>query len=179
MAIARTYLDFERPIAELDKKIEEILADSGDLKEVERLRNRSRDELISLYKKIGPWEKTQIARHPNRPHFSEYCAGLISDFTPLSGDRKFGEDEALVGGLGKIRGRGVIVMGHEKGKDTHSRLKHNFGMAQPEGYRKAVRLMDLAEKFSLPVISFVDTACLLYTSPSPRDATLSRMPSSA
>ena len=122
------------------------------------MRDKSRDELKKLYKKIGPWEKTQVARHPGRPHFSEYVEGLISDYTPLSGDRKFGDDHALLGGLGKIRGQSVMVMGHEKGTDTETRLKHNFGMAQPEGYRKAVRLMDMAERFNLPVISFVDTA---------------------
>jgi len=122
------------------------------------LREKSHEELKKLYKKIGPWEKTQVARHPSRPHFSEYIEGLISDFTSLSGDRKFGDDHALLGGLGKIRGRSVVVIGHEKGKDTESRLKHNFGMANPEGYRKSVRLMDIAQRFKLPVISFVDTA---------------------
>jgi len=160
--MARTYLDFERPIAELDQKIETLRA-SGDADAdsdtvVKALEAKSKKQLKSIYAKIGPWEKTQVARHPGRPHFSEYCKGLISHYTPLSGDRKFGDDDALLGGLGKIRGRSVVVMGHEKGKDTESRLKHNFGMAQPEGYRKAVRLMDLAERFNLPVISFVDTA---------------------
>jgi len=154
--MARTYLDFERPVAELDKKIEDLMANGGE--GVEGLRKKSKTELKALYAKIGPWEKTQVARHPARPHFSEYVAGLVSDYTPLSGDRKFGDDHALLGGLGKIRGRSVVVMGHEKGKDTDSRLKHNFGMAQPEGYRKAVRLMDLAERFNIPLVSFVDTA---------------------
>lgn len=162
MTTARTYLDFERPIAELDSKIEDLLSQAGrggDVSvEVESLREKSEQQLKNIYKKIGPWEKTQVARHPARPHFTEYCKGLISHFTPLSGDRKFGDDEALLGGLGKIRGRSIVVMGHEKGKDTQSRLKHNFGMAQPEGYRKAVRLMDIAERFNLPVVSFVDTA---------------------
>ena len=157
--MARTYLNFERPIAELDNKIEALIAEGGaEAKGVEDLREKSKTQLKSLYAKIGPWEKTQVARHPARPHFSEYITGLISDYTPLSGDRKFGDDQALLGGLGKIRGQSVVIMGHEKGMDTETRLKHNFGMAQPEGYRKA---------------------CLLYTSPSPRDATLSRMPSSA
>ncbi|MDB2439888.1 acetyl-CoA carboxylase carboxyltransferase subunit alpha [Hellea sp.] len=157
--MARTYLDFERPIAELDNKVEALLAEGGEAaKGVEELREKSKTELKSLYSKIGPWEKTQVARHPGRPHFSEYVEGLVSDYTPLSGDRKFGDDHALLGGLGKIRGRSVVVMGHEKGTDTETRLKHNFGMAQPEGYRKAVRLMDLAERFNIPIISFVDTA---------------------
>ena len=157
--MVRTYLDFERPVAQLDSKIEALIASDGEAAEgVSTLRDKSRDELKKLYKKIGPWEKTQVARHPGRPHFSEYVEGLISDYTPLSGDRKFGDDHALLGGLGKIRGQSVIVMGHEKGTDTETRLKHNFGMAQPEGYRKAVRLMDMAERFNLPVISFVDTA---------------------
>ena len=153
--MARTYLDFERSIAELDSKIETLIAEGGDASE---LKEKSQSELKALYGKIGAWEKTQVARHPVRPHFSEYIDGLFSDYTPLSGDRKFGDDNALLGGLGKIRGRSVVVMGHEKGKDTKSRLKHNFGMANPEGYRKAVRLMELAERFSLPVISFIDTA---------------------
>jgi len=157
--MVRTYLDFERPVAQLDSKIEALIASDGDgAAGVLALRDKSREELKKLYKKIGPWEKTQVARHPGRPHFSEYAEGLISDYTSLSGDRKFGDDHALIGGLGKIRGRSVMVMGHEKGKDTESRLKHNFGMAQPEGYRKAVRLMNMAERFNLPVISFVDTA---------------------
>ena len=157
--MVRTYLDFERSVAQLDSKIETLIASEGAAAEgVTALREKSKDELKKIYKKIGPWEKTQVARHPARPHFSEYVTGLISDYTPLSGDRKFGDDHALLGGLGKIRGRSVIVMGHEKGTDTQTRLKHNFGMAQPEGYRKAVRLMEMAERFELPVISFVDTA---------------------
>ena len=157
--MARTYLDFERPVAELDKKLAELIAENGETAQgADDIRAKSDAQLKSLYAKIGPWEKTQVARHPARPHFSEYVTALINDYTPLSGDRKFGDDNALLGGLGKIRGHSVVVMGHEKGKDTESRLHHNFGMAQPEGYRKAVRLMDLAERFSLPVISFVDTA---------------------
>jgi len=153
--MARTYLDFERSIAELDSKIETLIAEGGDASD---LKEKSKKDLKALYGKIGAWEKTQVARHPVRPHFSQYIEGLFSDYTPLSGDRKFGDDNALLGGLAKIRGHSVVVMGHEKGKDTKSRLKHNFGMANPEGYRKAVRLMELAERFSLPVISFIDTA---------------------
>ena len=153
--MARTYLDFERPVAELDKQVEQALAEGKDASELEA---KSQDELKSLYAKIGPWEKTHVARHPARPHTSAYMKALFSDFTLLAGDRKFGDDNALLGGLAKIRGKSVVVMGHEKGKHTESRLKHNFGMPNPEGYRKAVRLMEIANRFSLPVISFVDTA---------------------
>jgi len=153
--MARTYLDFERPIAELDSQ---ITAAQGEGKDISDLEAKAKTELENLYKKIGPWEKTQVARHPTRPHYTCYINALISDYTPLAGDRKFGDDHALLGGLGKLRGRSVVVMGHEKGTDTETRLKHNFGMANPEGYRKAVRLMDMAERFNLPVISFVDTA---------------------
>ena len=153
--MARTYLDFERPIAELDSQIEDALAEGKDVTD---LQAKAAAELGSLYAKIGPWEKTHVARHPARPHYSGYIEALVSDYTPLAGDRKFGDDHALLGGLGKIRGRSVVVMGHEKGTDTETRLKHNFGMANPEGYRKAVRLMDIAERFNLPVVSFVDTA---------------------
>ena len=153
--MARTYLDFERPIAEIDSQIEMALAEGNDISELE---SKAKVELESLYNKIGPWEKTHVARHPARPHYTAYIDALISDYTPLSGDRKFGDDQALLGGLGKLRGRSVMVMGHEKGTDTKTRLKHNFGMANPEGYRKAVRLMEMAERFNLPVISFVDTA---------------------
>lgn len=160
MSQARTYLDFERPVAALDSKIEALLSSPDGVSETElsELRAKSETELAELYKGLGPWQKTQVARHPARPHLSHYLDELISDFTPLSGDRKFGDDAALIGGLGKIRGRSVVVMGHEKGNDTASRVAHNFGMANPEGYRKAVRLMELAERFGLPVISFVDTA---------------------
>lgn len=160
MSTARTYLNFERPVAELDSQLEALLSDgaSETSEEAISLRDKAQTQLASIYKKIGAWEKTQVARHPARPHFTTYREGLITDYTSLSGDRKFGDDAALLGGLGKIQGRSVVVMGHEKGADTESRLKHNFGMAQPEGYRKAVRLMELAERFSIPVISFVDTA---------------------
>jgi len=153
--MARTYLDFERPIAELDSQIEAAIEEGKDTADLEA---KAQNQLKALYKKIGPWEKTHVARHPARPHYSAYINALMSDYTPLAGDRKFGDDHALLGGLGKIRGRSVVVMGHEKGTDTETRLKHNFGMANPEGYRKAVRLMNLAERFNLPVISFVDTA---------------------
>ena len=160
MTTARTYLDFERPIAALDKKIEEMLArpEGADAGEVSALREKSEGELKALYKSIGPWQKTQVARHAQRPHFLDYVDGLVSNYTPLAGDRKYGDDHALLGGLGKIRGRSIMVMGHEKGTDTQTRLKHNFGMAQPEGYRKAVRLMQMAERFDIPVVTFVDTA---------------------
>jgi len=153
--MARTYLDFERPIAELDSQLEAARAEGKDISDLEA---KAKEELKNLYAKIGPWEKTHVARHPGRPHFSAYIDALITEYTPLAGDRKFGDDHALLGGLGKLNGRSVVVMGHEKGTDTQMRLKHNFGMANPEGYRKAVRLMDMAERFNLPVISFVDTA---------------------
>ncbi|WP_439632931.1 acetyl-CoA carboxylase carboxyltransferase subunit alpha [Glycocaulis sp.] len=162
----RTYLDFERPIAELDAKIEELRSvserngeDAPDVAdEVAKLRQKSATQLKNLYAKLDPWQKTMVARHPERPHLKDFLAGLITDFEELSGDRRFSEDHAIVGGLGRFRGRAVVVMGHEKGHDTQTRLKHNFGMARPEGYRKAARLMDLADKFSLPVLTFVDTA---------------------
>ncbi|MGE5567365.1 MAG: acetyl-CoA carboxylase carboxyltransferase subunit alpha [Parcubacteria group bacterium] len=162
--MAQHYLDFERPIAELESKIEELSklseeagADSLDT-EIEALRARTLELRREAYAQLDPWQKTQVARHPERPHFSHYVAGLIEEFVELRGDRKFADDQAIMGGLGRFRGMPVVVMGHEKGHDTTTRLKHNFGMARPEGYRKAVRLMDLAERFNLPVISFVDTA---------------------
>ena len=162
MSFARTYLDFERSIEEMDSKIENLLELKDDIvdvsDEVSQLREKSVQQLEQLYKKIGPWEKTQVARHPSRPHFVDYRKALITNYTPLAGDRKFGEDNALLGGLGRLNGRPVVVMGHEKGNTTESRLAHNFGMSNPEGYRKAVRLMELAERFDLPLISFVDTA---------------------
>ncbi|NNC36303.1 MAG: acetyl-CoA carboxylase carboxyltransferase subunit alpha [Acidimicrobiales bacterium] len=163
MSSARTYLDFERPVAELDSKIDELKALNGpeslDVSdEVKQLQAKAAKQLTAIYKKLGPWEKTQVARHPARPHFSDYVKGLVTEFTSLAGDRKFSDDDALLGGLGKMGDQSVVVMGHEKGRDTEARLKHNFGMANPEGYRKAVRLMELAERFDLPVISFVDTA---------------------
>ena len=161
----RHYLDFERPIAELEAKIEalfgapEDVATAGALEgEVEALRRRIEALKREAYARLDPWQKTLVARHPNRPHFLDYVAGLIEDFIELRGDRVFADDQAIVGGLGRFRGRPVVVMGHEKGHDTTTRLKHNFGSARPEGYRKAVRLMDLAERFGLPVLTFVDTA---------------------
>ncbi len=159
----RHFLEFEKPLAELEGKIEELrhLADGGDLNiadEVERLENKVDRLLRQTYAKLSPWQKVQLARHPERPHGSDYIAGLITEFTPLAGDRAFAEDRAIIGGLGRFRGRAVVVLAHEKGADTEARVKHNFGMAKPEGYRKAIRLMHLAQRFGLPVVSFVDTA---------------------
>jgi acetyl-CoA carboxylase carboxyl transferase subunit alpha len=160
----RSYLDFETPIAEIDARIDELraLAAKGDspgiVDEISKLEARSAKALTDLYAALTPWQKTQIARVQGRPHFHDYVKGFIEDFTPLAGDRQFAEDEAIVGGLGRFRGRSVCVIGQEKGEDTASRLRHNFGMARPEGYRKAVRLMELADRFDLPVISLVDTA---------------------
>jgi acetyl-CoA carboxylase carboxyl transferase subunit alpha len=156
-------LEFEKPIAELEGKIEELrhLSDSGSVNiadEVSKLQAKVDKLLRSTYAKLTPWQKTQVARHPERPHTLAYIAALIEDFTPLAGDRAFGEDEAIIGGLGRFRGRSIMVIGHEKGHDTESRLKHNFGMAKPEGYRKAVRLMEMANHFQIPVVTLVDTA---------------------
>jgi acetyl-CoA carboxylase carboxyl transferase subunit alpha len=159
-----SYLEFEKPVADLEGQIQELraLAEKGeavDVKdEIEKLEAKSAQALTDLYLKLTPWQKTQVARHPDRPHFVDYVTRLVEDFTPLAGDRAFGEDAAIVGGFGRIAGRPVAVIGHEKGSDTASRLKHNFGMAKPEGYRKAVRIMELAERFGLPVVSLVDTA---------------------
>ena len=159
----RHFLEFEKPLAELEGKIEELrhLADGGDLNiadEVERLETKVDRLLRQTYAKLSPWQKVQLARHPERPHGSDYIAGLITEFTPLAGDRAFAEDRAIIGGLGRFRGRAIVVLAHEKGADTEARVKHNFGMAKPEGYRKAIRLMRLAQRFALPVLSFVDTA---------------------
>jgi acetyl-CoA carboxylase carboxyl transferase subunit alpha len=160
----RAYLDFEKPVAELESRIEELrkLASNGDPQaigdEIGKLEGKARQSLKELYASLTPWQKTQVARHAERPHFNHYITGLIEDFTPLAGDRYFGEDEAIVGGFGRFRGQSVCVLGQEKGVDTDSRLRHNFGMAMPEGYRKAVRLMDMADRFDIPVISLVDTA---------------------
>jgi acetyl-CoA carboxylase carboxyl transferase subunit alpha len=160
----RSYLDFEKPVAEIEAKIEELRAvASGEEaipigEELTRLEIKASKALADLYVNLSPWQKTQVARHPQRPHFSDYVRKLVTDFTPLAGDRTFGEDEAILGGLGRFRGRSVCVIGQEKGSDIESRIKHNFGMARPEGYRKAVRLMDLADRFDLPVVSLVDTA---------------------
>ncbi len=160
----RTYLDFEKPIAELESKIEELSALTGgdngvEIKEeIARLREKAQLALEETYATLDPWQKTQVARHPERPHALNYIREMIVDFLPLGGDRYFGEDLAIIGGLGQFHGRTVMVLGHEKGADTQGRLRHNFGMAKPEGYRKAVRLMRMAEKFGIPVISLVDTA---------------------
>ena len=158
----RSYLDFEKPVAELDSKIDElrVLAASGtDLaEEISRIEGKAAQALADLYANLSPWQKTLVARHPQRPHLSDFIKGLITEFTPLAGDRKFGEDEALVGGFGRFRGESICVMGQEKGDSTESRLKHNFGMPRPEGYRKAVRLMEMADRFGIPVLSIVDSA---------------------
>jgi acetyl-CoA carboxylase carboxyl transferase subunit alpha len=162
--LMRSYLDFEKPVAELEAKIEEMraLQTAGDAiavgDEITRMEAKAGQALKELYAELTPWQKTQVARHPQRPHSLDYIAQLITDFTPLAGDRSFGEDAAIIGGFGRFRSESVCVIGHEKGSDTESRLKHNFGMARPEGYRKAVRLFDMAERFEIPVIAFVDTA---------------------
>ncbi|MFN7163501.1 MAG: acetyl-CoA carboxylase carboxyltransferase subunit alpha [Hyphomonas sp.] len=159
-----TYLEFEKPIAELDSKIAELeaLAARKDgpsiTDELTKLKTKSAKQLKQIYADLDAWRITQVARHPDRPHFSDFIANIFEDFEELAGDRHFGNDEAIIGGLARFRGRSVVIMGHEKGRTTEKRLKHNFGMAHPEGYRKAVRLMDLAEKFNMPVLSFPDTA---------------------
>ena len=158
-----TFLDFEKPIAELQSRIDELrrTAEGGSVDiqaEIAPLQAKAERLLHDTYARLTPWQKTQVARHPERPHFKHYVAGLIEDFMPLGGDRAFADDNAIIGGLGRFRGRRVMVIGHEKGDDTASRLKHNFGMGKPEGYRKAIRLMQLADKFRLPVITLVDTS---------------------
>ncbi len=163
MAKTSTYLDFEKPIAELEKKIDELLAAASNgtganvKDEITKLREKSNKALADLYANLDPWKKAKIARHPDRPHFKDYIDGFITDFVPLAGDRNFADDKAIQGGMGFFKKQACVIIGHEKGKTTEERLKHNFGMARPEGYRKAIRLMDLAEKFNLPVISLVDT----------------------
>ena len=157
-----TYLDFEKPIAELETRVAELreTASSGSIDidaEIGRLESKAAKLLRETYARLTPWQKTQVARHPERPHFKNYVAGLADDFVPLAGDRAFAEDCAIVGGLARIDGRRVMLIGHEKGDDTASRLRHNFGMAKPEGYRKAIRLMQLADRFGLPVVTLVDT----------------------
>jgi acetyl-CoA carboxylase carboxyl transferase subunit alpha len=160
----RTYLSFETAVADIDARLDELRAvvEKGDspalAEEIAKLEAKSEKALADLYATLTPWQKTQVARVQGRPRFGDYLKGLVTEFTPLAGDRYFGEDEAIVGGLGRFDGEAVCVIGQEKGNDTESRLRHNFGMARPEGYRKAVRLMDLAEKFDLPVIALVDTA---------------------
>jgi acetyl-CoA carboxylase carboxyl transferase subunit alpha len=160
----RTYLDFEKPIAELESKVAELKALAAEQRsvsieeELAKLENKAREALVETYSDLTPWQKTQVARHPERPHFRHYIDTLVEDFTPLAGDRYFAEDQAIIGGIGRFDGRSVLVIGHEKGSDTEGRIKHNFGMARPEGYRKAVRLMEMADRFQLPMISLVDTA---------------------
>jgi len=160
----RSYLDFEKSVAEIDAKADElsaILATGGSpalADEIGRIEARAKAALKELYASLTPWQKAMVARHPLRPHFKDYITGLVEDFSPLAGDRAFGEDEAIVAGIGRFRGISVAVIGQEKGSDTESRIRHNFGMAMPEGYRKAVRVMEMAERFNMPVISFVDTA---------------------
>ena len=158
----RSYLDFEKPVAELDAKVDELraLAASGSdiSEEVSRIEEKAAQALTDLYAELTPWQKTQVARHPLRPHCVDYVKELITEFTPLAGDRKFGDDDALIGGFGRFRGESICVIGQEKGSTTETRLKHNFGMAKPEGYRKAVRLMEMADRFGIPVLSLVDTA---------------------
>ncbi len=160
----RSYLDFEKPVAELEAKVEELRA-MGETDnavsvtdEISRLEVKAALALKELYGELTPWQKTQVARHPQRPHCLDYVKGLLTEFVPLAGDRKFGDDAAIIGGFARFRGESVCVLGHEKGSDTESRLKHNFGMARPEGYRKAVRLMEMAERFNIPVLTLVDTA---------------------
>jgi len=160
----RSYLDFEKPVAELEAKADELraLEAKGDgyslSEEIGKLDAKANQALKDIYAALTPWQKTLVARHPQRPHFKDYCATLISEFTPLAGDRAFGEDEAIVAGFGRFRGEPVCVVGQEKGDSTETRIRHNFGMPKPEGYRKAVRLTELADRFGLPVLSFVDTA---------------------
>ena len=157
------FLDFEKPIAEIEGKIEELrhLTEGGELniaEEVTKLQDKVNRLLKQTYSKLTPWQKVQVARHAQRPHFSDYIEALIEDFTPLAGDRAFAEDQAIVGGLGRLRGQAVMIMGTEKGDDTDTRLTHNFGMVRPEGYRKAQRLMKLADQFGLPVVTLIDTS---------------------
>jgi acetyl-CoA carboxylase carboxyl transferase subunit alpha len=158
----QTYLDFERPLAQLEARVAELreTANTGDLDldpEIARLEAKSAKLLRDTYSKLTPWQKAQVARHPERPHFQDYMTGVAEEFLPLAGDRSFADDPAIIGGLATIDGRRVLLLGHEKGDDTASRLKHNFGMAKPEGYRKAIRLMKLADRFRLPIVSLVDT----------------------
>ena len=158
-----SYLEFEKPVATLDAKIAELrqTAQGGEVQvgaEIRRLEQKSAELLRSTYAALTPWQKTQVARHPMRPHFVDYVALMFEDFIPLGGDRVFGEDQAIVGGPARIAGRKVMLIGHEKGNDTASRIRHNFGMGKPEGYRKAIRLMELAGRFGLPVVTLVDTS---------------------
>jgi acetyl-CoA carboxylase carboxyl transferase subunit alpha len=160
----RSYLDFEKPVAEIEAKAEELraLAETGEAvaveEEIARLDAKASTALEELYAELTPWQKTQVARHPQRPHCLDYIAQLVTSFVPLSGDRKFGDDEAIVAGFGRFQGESICIIGHEKGSTTESRLKHNFGMARPEGYRKSIRLMEMADRFDIPVLTLVDTA---------------------
>lgn len=162
--MAQTYLEFEKPIAALEGQIRE-LRDVGRAQEgvdlvdeINKLEGKVSEQIEKLYKNLDPWQKTQVARHPNRPHCHDFIDALVDDFTPLAGDRLYSEDHAIIAGLGRWQGQRVAILGHEKGSDTQARLKHNFGMARPEGYRKAIRVMDMAERFDLPVVTLVDTA---------------------
>ena len=155
------FLDFEKPIAELRTRIDELRETEADVDigaELARLESKSDKLLRDTFARLTPWQKTQVARHPERPHFKEYVAGLFDEFVPLAGDRAFGDDQAILGGFARFRGRRVMVLGHEKGDDTATRLRHNFGMGKPEGYRKAIRLVELADRFNLPVVTLVDTS---------------------
>ena len=162
------YLNFETELSKIDEKIKNLkstISDSdiaddneGVRKDIEKLEKKYQIEMESIYSNLSPWEQVQVARHASRPHFKDYLNEIIDDFTPLAGDRRFAEDPAIIGGLGRFNGRSVMVIGQEKGNDTASRMKHNFGSPRPEGYRKAIRLMELAESYSIPVLSFVDTA---------------------
>ncbi len=160
----RSYLDFEKPVAELEAKVEELRAMEAQgngvaiADDIVRLEAKAGQALRDLYNELTPWQKTQVARHPQRPHCLDYVSGLLTDFLPFAGDRKFGDDDAIVGGFGRFRGESICILGHEKGSTTESRLKHNFGMAKPEGYRKAARLMEMADRFGIPVLCLVDTA---------------------
>jgi acetyl-CoA carboxylase carboxyl transferase subunit alpha len=160
----QSYLDFEKPVSDLEGKIADLKSLSSTDQavsideEVNRLSTRAEEALTDIYRKLTPWQKTQVARHPNRPHFSDYVRRIVTEWTPLSGDRKFSDDAAIQAGFGRIDGQSVAIIGQEKGSTTETRLKHNFGMAKPEGYRKAVRIMDMADRFNIPIVSFVDTA---------------------
>jgi acetyl-CoA carboxylase carboxyl transferase subunit alpha len=159
----RSYLDFEKPVAEIEAKVEELRAlESGESaaaigEEIARLESKAAQTLKDLYASLTPWQKTLVARHPERPRTLDYVGALITDFVPLAGDRKFGDDAAIVGGFGRFQGESVCILGHEKGSTTEDRLKHNFGMARPEGYRKAVRLMQMADRFGIPIVSLIDS----------------------
>mgnify|MGYP003112026423 CR=1 FL=1 len=159
-----THLEFEKPVAELEARIAELREAAGSdgevniAKELARLEKKSTGQLASIYASLTPWQKTQVARHPKRPHFRDFVAHAFSDFMPLGGDRAYGDDQAIMGGLATLDGRRVMLIGHEKGNDTESRIRHNFGMGKPEGYRKAIRLMEMADRFGLPVVTLVDTS---------------------